>query len=153
MECTKISSIIREVEEEEGHSRTIIVGDLNMNPFEKGMVAASGFHGTMSRDIAVKGYRTLNGVKHQFFYNPMWNFLGDNNETPGSYYYNSSEQINYYWGLFDQVLVRPQLLQNFNTNDVKVLSSDGSQSLLNSNSIPNKNIYSDHLPILFSLEF
>jgi exonuclease III len=153
IECTKISSIIREVEEDEGHSRTIVVGDLNMDPFEKGIVAASGFHGTMSRDIAAKGYRTLDGVKHQFFYNPMWNFLGDNNETPGSYYYNNSEQINYYWGLFDQVLVRPQLLQNFNTNDIKVLASDGNQSLLNSNNIPNKNIYSDHLPILFSLEF
>jgi len=43
--------IIR-VEMQIGHRRTVLVGDLNMNPFEDGMVNASGLHAVMSREVA-----------------------------------------------------------------------------------------------------
>jgi len=152
IDCVKVSRTIREAEKMAGHARTILLGDLNMHPFEDGMVSASGLNGTMSRQIASRGYRTLDQEHYQFFYNPMWNFLGDSDQPPGSFYYNSSEEINYYWSVFDQMLIRPALLDRFDSNDLKILTSDGEDSFLTKNQIPNRNSYSDHLPILFSIE-
>lgn len=152
LETTEVSRVVSDAEEIASHRRTILFGDFNMHPFEEGMVAASGLNGVMSRERAKKNHRTVNGRLHHFFYNPMWNFLGDSEIPYGSLYYPDSEQVNYYWGFLDQVLVRPDLLDKFDNNDLKVLVSDGENSLLTSNNIPNKNTYSDHLPILFSVE-
>jgi hypothetical protein len=30
----------------------VVIGDFNMNPFDRGMVNANGFHAVMSRQIA-----------------------------------------------------------------------------------------------------
>lgn len=38
-DAVRLSRMIEEVEESEGHHRTLLLGDLNMNPFEKGMIA------------------------------------------------------------------------------------------------------------------
>jgi hypothetical protein len=58
-----------------------------MNPFETGLVAASGLNATMARKIAEKKERTVNARSFPFFYNPMWSLLGDASDgSPGSYY-------------------------------------------------------------------
>ena len=72
MQATEFADDIAHVEENAGHQRTILVGDFNMNPFETGMVAARGLHGVMSRHIAQRGSRTVQGRSYPFFYNPMW---------------------------------------------------------------------------------
>ncbi len=151
-ECTRPADDIRAMEQEIGHSRTILVGDLNMNPFEGGIVAARGFNGVMCRNIvARRGTRTIQSVEYPFFYNPMWSLLGDASPgPPGTYYGNVSEQVGYFWNMFDQVLIRPDLLECFNNDDLKILDSVGDISLLSRNGLPNKSI-SDHLPILFKL--
>jgi endonuclease/exonuclease/phosphatase (EEP) superfamily protein YafD len=51
-ECNRIAEEIRGLETQVGHSRTILVGDLNQNPFDHGVVSARGFHAVMSREIA-----------------------------------------------------------------------------------------------------
>lgn len=45
----------------------------------------------------------------------MWNHFGDaKSSTAGSYYYDSAEHVNYYfWDMFDQVLIRPELAERF----------------------------------------
>ncbi|HWC88375.1 MAG TPA: hypothetical protein VG433_01930, partial [Pirellulales bacterium] len=43
-ECTRIRDSITWAEAEYGHRRTILVGDLNMNPFEKAVVSSHGLH-------------------------------------------------------------------------------------------------------------
>ena len=48
-ECSELSREIRQAEREIGHSRTILVGDFNMNPFEDGIVSAGGFNAVMTR--------------------------------------------------------------------------------------------------------
>lgn len=53
--------------------------------------------------------------------------------------------------MFDQVLIRPALLDRFATQDVQILHTDGERSLLSSRGIPDTSIASDHLPILFKL--
>ena len=42
LECIELADQIRDVERRVEHSRTVLVGDLNMNPFEKGVVGAKG---------------------------------------------------------------------------------------------------------------
>jgi len=149
--CTRLIKYIEEAEKQAGHSRTVIVGDLNMNPFEAGVVGAEGFHAVMDRRIAAKGKRTVQGVERHFFYNPMWSYLGDRSPgPPGTYYYHGG-QISYFWNMFDQVLIRPELLGRFDEHDVTVLSSAGGLSLLSQNHVPDRLLGSDHLPVLFRL--
>jgi hypothetical protein len=152
MESIELANNIRMIEQQVGHTRTVLVGDLNMNPFEDGVVSASGLHGVMSKNIALRGSRVVQSKPYPFFYNPMWHLLGrESDEPPGTYYLHKSEQIVYFWNTFDQVLIRPDLLQFFNIEDLRIVKSDGKNSFLNDDGIPNNNI-SDHLPILFKLE-
>ena len=150
-EMTEIAKDIINMEDKVGHKRTVLVGDLNMNPFETGLVTASGLNATMARKIAEKKERIVNARSYPFFYNPMWSLMGDTSEgPPGSYYYWQSEQVAYFWHMFDQVLLRPDVLPMFQNDKLKIIDRVGDISLLNNNGIPDKKI-SDHLPILFQL--
>jgi exonuclease III len=151
-ECSELANLIRKAEELVGHLKTILVGDLNMNPFEVGVVNANGLHGVMSRQIAEKRTRTVQNSIYPFFYNPMWGLLGDAAGLPGTFYRSNSEHTEFFWYMFDQVLIRPDLMNRFRNSDLQILNTDGKTSLLTSSGIPNKNIASDHLPILFSLD-
>lgn len=123
-----------------------------MNPFENGVVDPNALHGVMTKAIASRQSRTVMGENFPFFYNPMWAFFGDATPgPPGTYYREGHGDTAYFWNMFDQVLVRPDLLPAFENHGVFILDSDGSQSVLTSEGIPNSVDYSDHLPILLSL--
>jgi len=122
-----------------------------MNPFENGVVNSGGLHGVMNRSIAARNTRIVNSKTYTFFYNPMWNFFGDMKSPPGTYYYYKSEPKVYFWNIFDQVLIRPELLSRFDTNDLQILTSDGEISFLNDQGLPDTRIVSDHLPIIFKI--
>jgi len=97
LECTELARTIGDEERHAGHSRTIVVGDRNMNPFEKGLVGASGLPATMARTVAERASRVIQGKPYSFFYNPMWGHLGDWLERPpGSFYYERAEQVTYF---------------------------------------------------------
>lgn len=150
--ATRLGRSIREVELELGHTKTLVVGDLNMNPFEHGLVAADAFHAVMTKDIALRNSRTVSGEEKMFFYNPMWGLFGDNSRgVAGTYYYGSGNQINYFWNIFDQVLLRPTLIPFFNEENLHVVSVVGDKSLLDERGFPCSSFASDHLPILFQL--
>lgn len=150
-EMTEMAKDIIRMEGKVGHKRTVLVGDLNMNPFETGLVTASGLNATMTRKIAEKKERTVNARSFPFFYNPMWSLLGDGSDgPPGSYYYWQSEQVAYFWHIYDQVLLRPDVLPMFQNDKLRIIDRVGDISLLNKNGIPDKKI-SDHLPVLFQL--
>jgi hypothetical protein len=150
--CSILRQTIEEVELSEGINHTMVIGDFNMNPFEPGIVNANGLHATMSRRIAAETSRIVNGKSYTFFYNSMWHFMGDiNQSTPGTYYYKRAELMCYHWNVFDQVIIRPSLLNKFDTKNFKILDSDGVNSLITKRGIPNKMI-SDHLPLLFTLK-
>jgi hypothetical protein len=147
-----LSGVIRRAEEGAGHSRTVLVGDLNMNPFECGAVSAGGLHAVMTREVALRNSRTVQGTDYRFFYNPMWGLFGDGGEGPaGSYYYAQSAHETYFWNIFDQVLLRPALLPNFRNDELKILTDDGVGTLLSKRGLPDNNDGSDHLPIIFKL--
>ena len=124
-----------------------------MNPFEIGVVSAAGFHGVMDQRIAQRGSRRIKGKKYAFFYNPMWGLLGDTSTgPPGTYYYDTGTQTNLFWNMYDQVLIRPELLHNFHAEELAVLTEVDNKSLLSSSGIPDIHIGSDHLPVLFKLD-
>lgn len=146
------SKKIRDVEEKVGHSRTVLVGDLNMNPFEERVTSAEGLHAVMTRDIAKKKARNIHKESYPFFYNPMWSRFGDATQgPPGTYYRAGSSFMEYFWHTYDQVLIRPSLLDLFDTESVKVLVKRQSRSFLRQSGVPDAARISDHLPLLFDL--
>ena len=151
--CPEVAAKIRLIEKERGHMRTLVVGDLNMNPFEPGLVSSAGFNATMSRKIASRGRRILHGRDCFFFYNPMWALFGDARKvSSGTYYYNNSQPVTYYWNIFDQILLRPSLLEYFQDESLAILEGAGRSSFLTNRGQPDKGSFSDHLPLLFSLD-
>ncbi|MBG9375087.1 endonuclease/exonuclease/phosphatase family protein [Panacibacter sp. DH6] len=152
--ASELRSLINSVEKKQKHSRTMIIGDFNMNPFETGLVKANGLHAVMSHKIAKQTSRQVQSKTYEYFYNPMWSLFGDlQNEVSGSYYYRRAELVNYQWNIFDQVLLRPLLINNLDKSSLKIVTHDGIKKLLNKGGVPNRKLYSDHLPITFKLTF
>ena len=144
---------IDKIETELNIHSNIIVGDFNMNPFESGIIKCNGFHATMSSEVAKTKSRTVQGKEYKYFYNPMWSLYGDLIDNPvGTYYYKNAELVNYQWNIFDQVLVRPNLVDRFKKNSLKILTNDGGNTLVNQKNIPKGgDSSSDHLPIIFTI--
>jgi endonuclease/exonuclease/phosphatase family metal-dependent hydrolase len=152
-ECIELARIIKEQEAHVGHARTLVVGDLNMNPFEKGLVSANGLNAVMSRQVASRGTRVVQSKEYPFFFNPMWAHLGDRpGRPPGSYFYDGSEHVNYYWNVFDQVIIRPELMDHCDAEGIRILTQIGESSLLLDDGRPDDRKFSDHLPLLFGIE-
>lgn len=149
-QCLELGRAIREVEDKLKHRRTVLVGDFNLNPFDPPFIDAKGLHAVVSRKHAESGSRLIGAESYPFFYNPMWNFFGDATGPPGTLRYGTTEQVAHFWHMFDQVLVRPDLLGSFRTSDVQILSDDGVESFLTPSGNPKDSI-SDHLPIVFKL--
>jgi hypothetical protein len=123
-----------------------------MSPFEPGVAGAKALHGVMSRNIANKGERTVQGINYPYFYNPMWSMFNDGTRgPPGTYYRSESEHMALFWYMFDQVLIRPDLLDYFSLRSLHIVDFDGKASFLSTEGKPKPSI-SDHLPITFRLE-
>jgi len=153
-ECSHLARTISAVEDKIGHRRTVLVGDFNMNPFETGVVAAGGLNAVMSKTTAARSTRMVQGREYRFFYNPMWAHFGDaRGNAAGTYYYDGSEHVNYFWNVFDQVLIRPDLMAGFDFEQMRILTKIGSRSLTTTDGRPDSVSSSDHLPILFDLDF
>lgn len=60
--------------------------------------------------------------------------------------------VRFSWNMFDQVLIRPELLPYFRTKELEILTGDGETSFLTARSgVPGAQNGSDHLPIVFKL--
>ncbi len=152
---TRVARQIGALEARFSHRRSIVLGDLNMNPFERGVVGSEGLHATMVREEAQKGGRVVHGDERSYFYNPMWRCLGRKRpDAPyGTYYYRSSSPMLFLWNVFDQVLVRPELVEAFDDESLEILTKAGDTDLLTKAGVPDQNVASDHLPIVFDLDF
>ena len=149
LRAANLREVIERVEVEVGHSNTLVLGDFNMNPFDKGMVSAHGLNSVPAASTAGKGTRTIDGRAYGFFYNPSWNLLGDRNRPPGTYYHRSPSVLSHYWNTLDQVLLRPAIATRLLPNSLRTLTSAGPTSLTNADDTP---AASDHLPIAFTIE-
>ena len=148
----RIAARIKEAEQLVGHDRTMVLGDFNMDPFDAGMVNGDGFHAVMDRRVAAKGSRRILDQERSFFYNPMWKLMGDHSAGAlGTFYRNRGGFVNYFWHTFDQVLLRPSLLAAFREEELSIVESIGSASLLATNEPGINARFSDHLPVLLNL--
>lgn len=130
--------------------KTIIVGDVNENPYETGCLGADRFHGIPVYQDAMRKYRTIMDERFEMFYNPMWNLLGDFSFPPGTYYYMGNEVNNSFWNIYDQVMIRPCIRDFFVDSELKIICETENGKLIDENNHPSKNI-SDHLPIIFEI--
>ena len=147
---------IRDTEKLRNNNQTLVVGDFNMNPFEEGMIQPHGFNSTLSGEIAKNGPRVFHFENYQYFYNPMWNWLGDrehnsgNKKVPGSFFHKSTGDVNQiYWNVFDKVIVRPDLIDIIDYSTLKIFDPKGTSGEKTSNNFEN---YSDHYPLSFRLK-
>jgi len=139
---------------EPAKSATIILGDFNLDPFEHGMVALDCLHAISSANlVAQKKQRICQGEESRLLYNPCWSLLGDATQPPGTYYYDrSGHAYNQFWHVFDQVLLDVDLQDRLRPPGVQIITDHGTHhSFLDGSGIPKRDEYSDHLPLLFTL--
>lgn len=167
-EASVISSYIKSIEKKVPEKRTIVLGDFNVNPFELGMISPMGFNATLSKVIAKSGPREFIKDNYDYFYNPMWSFMGDINyingklKLPGGYYYKNNDDITQtYWNMFDNVIFRPSLIDEIDLSSISILESSGITGTPTFHSFSNvvsdeyqidRINYSDHLPITFKID-
>ncbi len=153
LSVTEVAARVRQIEQVCGHSRTLLVGDLNMNPYEAGVVGTQALHAVMTRQLTTTVAELRSRERHSPFYNPMWNCFGDVSNGPaGTYYWeNADEPTNHFWQIYDQALIRPDLLPQFIR--VEIVSHDGQESLLTPTGRPRTSVLSDHLPLYCEFNF
>jgi endonuclease/exonuclease/phosphatase family metal-dependent hydrolase len=134
-----------------GHQNTLVIGDLNVDPFEDALTAADGLHGVMDKTVAMRPARMVQGKRWDYFYNPMWSRLGDDSVgPPGTYWHPRSGLISRYWHTFDQALLRPGLLPYFKPADLVIPEQVADTAIL-ARRITEVGL-SDHLPLVITLE-
>lgn len=155
--CIGFAQAIRDAEKAAGNDRTVVVGDLNVNPFDDAMLDVRALNALADRRTVQRKNPRRFGSEHveefRLFYNPMWNHFGDALQPAGTYYYDKSNpEVDPLWNIFDQVLLRPSLLDRFRNKNLKILTTDGIVSFVWDDGRPNADVYSDHLPIWFQLD-
>jgi len=142
---------IEQAESESGINNTILIGDFNSSPFDGSIVRAGAIHAIPHKEEASKNSRIVDGHNYKTFYNPTWKLLALDKPPYGTYYYNNSNYENYYWYLFDQVIVRPGLINSFQEDSLRIITEINDKSLLKNDYSPDI-AYSDHLPIIFEIQ-
>lgn len=151
IEISRIINDIQNIEAQNNIEKSIIVGDFNINPFDHGCIDANLFHSLPFYEVANKKFRTISKQEFKMFYNPMWRFLGDLNKPYGTFYYNGNRVDNIFWNTYDQVIIRPELRNQFVDDSLKIITETKSRFLVDNKGHPDNNI-SDHLPIIFEIE-
>jgi endonuclease/exonuclease/phosphatase (EEP) superfamily protein YafD len=142
----RLATQIRFLQEDKKITKSIFLGDFNMNPFEKGMNLPDGLNAMMTKECTKRGYRISDDNVYDFYYNPMWSLFGDNTGGPAGTIYNTSNQGIYGWSMFDQVIIHHSVVDLF--DNVKILTEAGTESLMNKQGRPDAINASDHFPIL-----
>ena len=152
-EATRINtahSIVDTVEEQEKAlkiDKSIIIGDFNANPYSTEMIAKVSFNSVIFRSMMDAESISFEGKRKRRLYNPILQFLRDEDGKRGSYYYSSNDTP-LYWNAYDQVLMNKQAMISF--LNMEYITSTSRISLM-SRKGPNKT-YSDHLPLLVKFE-
>ena len=142
---------IRAEETKYNTTNTLILGDLNVNPFERSCISANTLHAIPFLQEVRKPTRTVQKREYHKFYNPTWKFYGSRAVPYTTYYYDNGDMVNYYWNIFDQVIIRPHLADAFDDGSLEIISGTKNHNLIRNNR-PDKANYSDHLPLFFALK-
>jgi exonuclease III len=141
---------MRLVKDQQKTNNLVMLGDFNMNPYDKGMTLAAGLNSMMTKSCVEPGVRKHINKEYDFYYNPMWSLFGDKNAGPPGTVYDTSSQGPYGWSMLDQVLINHSIVPLF--HDVQILDKAGEVSLTDGRGRPDSKKASDHFPILVSLQ-
>lgn len=154
---------INKWEKSTGTDKSIMIGDLNHNPYDGNMLDPNVVNSRDSRNVIShqKKFKPI-GSKDSYWYNPMWNMLGDHDpytsskRVPGTYYFNKEDETPI-WNMLDGFMLRPSLMENIDFSESKVISGTSSYPFVKS-LVTGKNdsfiheYYSDHLPIKLTVK-
>ena len=140
---------IEVVEKIQKSDRLVLCGDFNLEPYDLGISGIHGFNAVPTKSEAEEGVRSRDGLTKKFYYNPMWSFFGDLSAGSPGTFYRSQEDVR--WRMLDQVLVRPSLLDAFQTSELQIVNSISGVSLATAGGKP-KSKLSDHFPVVFALD-
>lgn len=147
----QFSCDINEAEKSQSIKNTMVIGDLNVNPFEPACIAANTLHAIPFAEEVEKTTRIVVGKEYQKFYNPTWKLLGRKEIPYATYYYSNSDAVNYYWHMFDQVIIRPRLIPAFFEESLSIIIETENHKLLKGGK-PDMESYSDHLPLFYEMK-
>ncbi len=148
MDIRAMMGEVRGYENELSISKTIILGDLNANPYDKELLHPNAFNAMLFKGIVRnKSSRTWREVEYPFLYNPTIQWLSEESENYGSIYY-SGDCTGPIWNCYDQALVSPELMDCINS--YSYLKRIGDRDLI-AKVRPNGKI-SDHLPLLVDID-
>ena len=139
---------LESVEVFEKHNRSILIGDFNLEPFDRGFTSSEGLGAVSSLRLAKRAQaRQVAHETRRVLYNPMWSHLGDRPSEPEGTYFRSSGIIGYGWRMFDQILFSPSVMDVFRDFEVKILRKAGDNDFVDHRELPDSASASDHLPI------
>lgn len=148
VDIRKMMDVIHGYEAKASISKTIVMGDLNSNPYDKEMLLPNAFNAMLFKGIVRnKTTRTWCGDEYPFLYNPTIHWLSEESENYGSFYY-SGDCTSPVWNCYDQALVSPELMDRINS--YSYLRKIGDVDLI-AKVRPNSKI-SDHLPLLVDID-
>lgn len=158
------ASLITQFEALSKTKNTIVIGDLNHHPFDIDLQSTFIFNSLNDRQLikALKTKRHLS-VDYPFYYNPMWNLLGDHNyngnnlKVPGSFFRHSDRKSIFHWNLLDGVLLSTPMMDTLNLESLKILTSINGKNLVDYTKVSNilsvlTSGFSDHLPVMFTIK-
>lgn len=146
-EIQQITHDISETESKIKSRKTIIIGDFNEMPYDKGCLNANGFHGLPSLRLEDKSTRIVRNKEYRKFYNPMWNLMGDFHHPPGTYFLNKAQLYSPMWYMLDQVIISKDIVPLFKKDSLEIITRCSYSELMDSQGRPDKRI-SDHFPII-----
>lgn len=146
-EIARLKNDVQNLEISSKCKNTIIIGDLNSNPYDPELLQMNAFHAVLFKDVIKRSEtRTVDNITYKRLYNPVLLSLSEKGEKYGSFYYTkgSSTPI---WNCYDQILVSKPLTDRI--VEVNYLKKIGSAPLIRKVA-PNSEI-SDHLPLFVKL--
>jgi len=147
-----------------GQDQTIILGDFNLVPFSPLLQSHLIFNAIPVKEVVREQvHRRLARQDHPYYYNPMWNLVGDydyrtkTERVPGTYYMDTVDPAVYQWSLLDQVALSRSVMDKLDMESLMIVTSINGKSLLHIKPAGRKNsylnhAYSDHLPIKFTVK-
>lgn len=133
--------------------KVIILGDFNSNPYEDIMLGFDYFHALpYSEVVQERNSRVSYGIERRIFYNPMWNYINDFSDPHGTYYFDSNASICTGYNILDQVLLSANMIDDLENKSIKIITEVRREKLVNDRNRPDKFVYSDHLPIVFTIK-
>ena len=155
---------IRDFEDKTANNNnTILVGDFNHNPYENNLLDPYILNCKDSKNLItiLTNIHTSKSKQNNFWYNPMWNLLGDydftngNERVTGTYFRYTMDETPI-WNLFDGFILRSSIMDRVDYTQSSILTSTKTTQFLKSftigkgDSLINEQL-SDHLPIKFTL--